>query len=201
MSDRAILPPPQFIELSGSVPTMANLAKSAASHLRELANEIEVTPAHSDYRVWEMAFADLSFRTAFQMGYSFGLALGKNCQSIYSLHVVDGPDAETILHDLHAVRAKKTANYPRPGSIDECRDSSTLYVGSSKKTSQRLQEHLGTCAPGTYGLRLGQWASHWPGKVRIEVRKFQGIDPLHLQLLEDHLALLLRPITGKRGGR
>jgi hypothetical protein len=37
--------------------------------------------------------------------------------------------------------------------------------------------------------------------VRIEVRTFDNIDPALLQILEDHLAYLLKPITGKRGGK
>ena len=202
MTNEAVICDPLLYEILGDhVPFVSNLRFSAAFHLRTLANAIDALADHSGFYAWEMAFSDLSFATAFQMSHPFISALGRDSQSIYSLHIVDGPNAEIVLHDLLDERAKKQKKYPRPGNLKECRDSTTLYVGSSKATPKRLSEHLGTCAAGTYGLRLGQWASHWPGKVRIEVRTFDNIDPTLLQILEDHLAYLLKPITGKRGGK
>ncbi|WP_202600226.1 GIY-YIG nuclease family protein [Sphingobium yanoikuyae] len=200
-NDAVILDPPLYETLGDHAPLVSNLRFSTANHLRTLADSIDALADHSGFHAWEMAFSDLSFATAFQMSNPLISTLGKYSQSIYSLHIVDGPDAETVLRDLHIERAQKQKKYPRPGNLAECRASTTLYVGSSKTTPKRLMEHLGTCPASTYGLRLGQWASHWPGKVRIEVRTFDNIDPALLQILEDHLAYLLKPITGKRGGK
>jgi hypothetical protein len=44
--------------------------------------------------------------------------------------------------------------YARPQEPSPC-----LYVGSSEKIHQRLKEHLGLGAAGTYALQLAHWAN------------------------------------------
>lgn len=181
--------------------TIADLRPRTAKHLRTLADDIDALNDHSDFYVWQQPFAQISEEWATQMHAKLNTTLGAQCQSIYSLHLVDGPDAQSILADLKAERGKGTHKYPRLGAMDDCRNSTTLYVGSSKTTPSRMLQHLGKCAPSTYGLRLSRWTTHWPGSLRIEVRTFDKIDAALLQILEDHLAYLLRPITGKRGSK
>lgn len=196
-----IISPPKIRELVGLQPAIDNLSQSAACSLRELATAIEDSAPHEAFHVWELDCSELSFASAFMATGLFEAALGKRATSIYSISLIDGPSASEVLADLAKVKALKTHKYPRLSSIAKCVGSNTLYVGSSQDTPKRLAEHLGTCHAGTYGLRLSAWASHWPGRLRIEVRTYQDLDAEHLQILEDHLASRMRPILGKRGGK
>lgn len=196
-----IIPPPKIIELMGLQPAIDDLAQSAAQSLRELASTIEDSVPHEAFHVWEMACSELSLASAIIAGAVFKAGLGGREASIYSISLIDGPSASKVLTDLAKIKASKTHKYPRLSSITMCEGSNTLYVGSSQSTPKRLAEHLGKCHPGTYSLRLSEWASRWPGRLRIEVRTYQGLDAEHLQTLEDHLAFKMRPILGKRGGK
>lgn len=81
-------------------------------------------------------------------------------------------------------------------------DSTTLYVGSSQKIGQRLQQHLFTCAAKTYALKMHLWCPVGIDHIRVEVSTAQGdVDPSQVQDVEDALWEKLRPVFGKFGAK
>lgn len=75
----------------------------------------------------------------------------------------------------------------------------TLYVGSSRSLQKRLLEHLGHGAKKTYSLHMLTWAQEL-GRVVIDVRFYPStIENDLLCALEDHWAVTLKPLFGKRG--
>lgn len=107
--------------------------------------------------------------------------------------------------DLSKIRnafssAKATQNdraYPRPNGQSCC-----LYVGSSKKVHQRLKEHLGYGAKGTYALHLAHWASRFPVELEFMCAKYQaGLGPEVYQALEDTLWNEMSPMFGRKGAK
>jgi len=80
--------------------------------------------------------------------------------------------------------------------------SSCLYVGSSEKIHQRIKEHLGFGAQGTYSLQLAYWASTFDLELAFECAKYaEGATPEVIQTLEDTLWAELKPMFGRQGAR
>lgn len=107
--------------------------------------------------------------------------------------------------DLSKIRnafstAKATQNgraYPRLNGQSRC-----LYVGSSKNVHQRLKEHLGYGAKGTYALQLAHWAGRFPAELEFKCAKYQtGLAPEVYQALEDTLWDEMSPMFGRKGAK
>ena len=80
--------------------------------------------------------------------------------------------------------------------------SSIIYVGSSEKIHQRIKEHLGFGAKGTYSLQLSAWAP--PLSLSLKLWCAQYPENTHtdvLQALEDALWSQLKPMFGRQGAR
>lgn len=81
-------------------------------------------------------------------------------------------------------------------------DSTTIYVGSSRKIAQRLRQHLHTCARRTYALKMHLWCPAADNLLRVEVSAARGsVDTTLLQDVEDALWTSSRPMFGKFGAR
>ena len=77
-----------------------------------------------------------------------------------------------------------------------------MYVGSSEKVYQRLKEHLGFGAQGTYSLQLTCWANSFDLEIEFECAKYSAtIGRKVLQVLEDTLWAELLPMFGRQGAR
>jgi hypothetical protein len=111
----------------------------------------------------------------------------------------------TEQYDLSKIRdafsAAKATQYGRAyPRINGQSQSRCLYVGSSKKVHQRLKEHLGYGAKGTYALHLAHWASYFPLELEFKCAKYQaGLDREVYQVLEDTLWDEVSPMFGRKG--
>lgn len=80
--------------------------------------------------------------------------------------------------------------------------SSSVYVGSSEKIHQRLKEHLGFGAKGTYSLQLAAWARPYNFELAFWCAQYPSDTPSDvLQALEDTLWAEMRPMFGRQGAR
>lgn len=81
-------------------------------------------------------------------------------------------------------------------------DSTTVYVGSSQSIGQRLQQHLHTCAKGTYALKMHLWCPDADNRIIIEVSLVAGdVETSVVQDIEDTLWKMSRPMFGKLGAK
>lgn len=85
-------------------------------------------------------------------------------------------------------------------------DGVTLYVGSSRDFTGRLQQHFGYGYEATYALHLKRWVPErlWRSRLLVEywtVRDSERARPIVLQSVEDYLWDHSRPIFGRRGAR
>lgn len=77
-----------------------------------------------------------------------------------------------------------------------------LYVGSSQKVTQRLKEHLGFGAKGTYALNLIYWSRDIDLPLTFRVLKFpENVDYRLIQHLEDVIWEKETPLFGRQGRR
>lgn len=77
----------------------------------------------------------------------------------------------------------------------------TLYVGRSKKLRTRLRQHLGAESRGIYSMHLQRWATGNDATVGISYMKFERMEDLFVQAIEDGLWASLRPLFGRKGER
>ena len=124
---------------------------------------------------------------------------------IYCFELLDGT-GYTLLRESFGRRAaicEQTGNklsYSRLLNEDK---PNALYVGSSRSFTSRFSQHLGiTGGAGTYSMRLKQWASKEPLKVATRLWFFPpAVESWTLELLEQALWDMKRPLLGKRSGR
>ena len=120
---------------------------------------------------------------------------------LYTFQIAtEGVDASRLLAEYRKARVEKVGGraYARPHE----NASPYLYVGSSEKIHQRLKEHLGFGAKGTYALQLAYWASAVGIDVEFECARYpQGTNKDVIQALEDTLWGDLSPMFGRQGAR
>ena len=96
----------------------------------------------------------------------------------------------------------KQPNGPALARNNNVDSSTVLYVGSSRKIIQRLQQHLHTCAEGTYALKMKLWCPDAENTVAVEVHLIRRtVDQSLIQDIEDALWKASRPMFGKLGAR
>jgi hypothetical protein len=113
-------------------------------------------------------------------------------------------DPSKIRTAFSTAKAKKDGRaYPRLNSQSRPKSQSRcLYVGSSEKVHQRLKEHLGYGAKGTYALHLAHWASQFLVQLEFKCAKYRaGLDPEIYQALEDALWNGMSPMFGRKGAK
>lgn len=80
--------------------------------------------------------------------------------------------------------------------------SSCIYVGGSEKIHQRIKEHLGYGAKGTYSLQLAAWAVPHNLHLKLCCAQYSAETSSEvLQALEDTLWAELKPMFGRQGAR
>lgn len=91
----------------------------------------------------------------------------------------------------------------RYSRVNPTAGTTTLYVGSSKSFASRFSQHLGrTGSPGTYSMRLANWATEIDASISVSVWTFDtGISQAVLELYEQALWDLRQPLLGKRSGK
>jgi len=109
--------------------------------------------------------------------------------------------------DFHSAFPEKSAcSYRLSRKNELTEDGVTLYVGSSRDFSSRLQQHFGYGYEGTYALHLKRWVPErlWRSPLLVEywtVRDSEGTRPIVFQAVEDYLWDHSRPIFGRRGAK
>jgi len=83
--------------------------------------------------------------------------------------------------------------------------SATLYVGRSKKLRERLSQHFGVINKNskspTYALWLRTWCGGHDLDITVSYMRFEGLDHLLVQAVEDGLWSSLKPVFGRRGDK
>jgi len=124
--------------------------------------------------------------------------LESGCLYLYTFQIADKRvDTSELTNAYAEARSAKIGEraYARPNSASLC-----LYVGSSEKIHQRLKEHLGFGAKGTYALHLVYWASPFDIEINFECAKYpKGTSKKAIQTLEDTLWAELLPMFGRQG--
>jgi hypothetical protein len=125
---------------------------------------------------------------------------GKGCVYLYVLTIASGvSDPSDLIGAYTNARTseKGTRAYARLNKPSKC-----IYVGSSEKVHQRLKEHLGFGAKGTYSLHLACWINPFDLEIEFECARYSvGTDPKAVQALEDALWSELSPMFGRQGPR
>jgi hypothetical protein len=125
---------------------------------------------------------------------------GKGSVFLYTFTLVSiEPDLSQLTTAFASVKAAEKGNraYSRLNQ-----PSKRMYVGSSEKIHQRIKEHLGFGARGTYSLQLAYWAQPFNLEIEIECAKYPEATPSEvLQSLEDTLWADLLPMFGRQGAR
>lgn len=107
------------------------------------------------------------------------------------------PPNEAVSRAFAEAKATSLRAYARLNEPSSC-----VYVGSSEKVHQRLKEHLGFGAMGTYSLQLAEWSAPFNLHLRFSCAQYSAATPSRaLQALEDALWSHMKPMFGRRGAR
>jgi len=109
------------------------------------------------------------------------------------------PDLSLLTTAFASAKAAEKGNraYARLNPPSKC-----MYVGSSEKIHQRIKEHFGYGAKGTYSLQLAYWAQPFNLEIEVECAKYPAATTSEvLQSLEDTLWAELLPMFGRQGAR
>jgi len=121
------------------------------------------------------------------------------CAAIYRLIVNDQAGADRLRQAFGEFQRPDGVMLTRNNNVA---DSRTVYVGSSQDIGSRLQQHLHTCADGTYALKLHLWCPDAVNSLKIEVTPVRGVtDASLIQDIEDALWATSRPMFGKFGAK
>jgi len=124
----------------------------------------------------------------------------KGCVYLYALTITSGvADSSDLIGAYTTARTseKGTRAYARLNKPSKC-----IYVGSSEKVHQRLKEHLGFGAKGTYSLHLACWTNPFDLEIEFVCARYPvGTEQKALQALEDALWSELSPMFGRQGLR
>ncbi|MFY2844831.1 GIY-YIG nuclease family protein [Achromobacter ruhlandii] len=176
-----------------------------ANSLRSLANDIQRSPPPAKMEII-LAYADFSKSFPQEQIKSLVEWAGKS-PVIYKFALIEGHDYSSVFQRFKNCKQlnKSLAKQKPENSRAYCKEnqvSSTLYVGSSRNLECRLGQHFGYKARTTYSMQLTHWLQ--PGdieQVHLSVWHCEGIHPVAVQTMEDHLWDVERPMLGKRGGR
>lgn len=124
----------------------------------------------------------------------------KDTDYVYVLRIESSSDGfqQRLVNQLQEAR-NQANDYCRVN--DDHIDTNTLYVGRSKKLRTRLGQHLGAESRGIYSMHLQRWAAGNDAKVGIFYMRFERMDDLFVQAIEDGLWASLRPLFGRKGER
>ncbi len=115
-----------------------------------------------------------------------------NHNSIYIIRLTSG-SKEEVFNALSAQKEVSDFKYPKLNS-----PCNVLYVGSSTTgVKGRLKQHLDKGPKGTYALHMDNWFNG--NKYEVEILEYD--EPIEvLQIIEDSMAIELKPAFGKTGG-
>ncbi|WP_367581336.1 hypothetical protein [Sulfitobacter pontiacus] len=190
---------------------------SNRQEIDELITEAVLEQAHNDLKHRVAVLNDVQFENVIRLNFSFEeiragfgrgaisaqirplLREGPGSAAIYRLTVNNQAGANRLRHAFFGYEPRDGHNLARNNDVN---DSTTVYVGSSQKIGQRLQQHLHTCARGTYALKMHLWCPNAVNHIAVEIAVVRGnIQAALLQDIEDALWRSSRPMFGKIGPR
>ena len=117
---------------------------------------------------------------------------------IYYFYLNDNADLESVYEKILNARNNKKGRraYPRIN-----KPSKFLYVGSSRKITNRFKGHLGYGYKGTFAMNLAYWFNLNSEIIFYCMAFPSGIDRAVIQALEDGLWESLKPLLGRKGPR
>jgi hypothetical protein len=177
---------------------MHDLSRNTAENLRMIADEIEAIEPISEH-IYTLSFRDLKSPACDELRSKIKSDLGSNFLSIYRFQLCDVASPGALNESIIAALNENDAGikYPRHNKLD----GRCLYVGSSRKTANRLAEHLGFGSAKTYSLQLLHWASGLKGGFTISVFGYRSQDQKRITWLEDRLSENDTPLLGRRGSK
>ena len=171
--------------------------------------------AHDDLEKRKAALKNVQFEKPVRMDFSFkeitdgfergaiGKRLTKECNigtgssAIYRI-TVDSIEGAAMLQEAFA--AQRGQDKHKLARNNDIKESCVVYVGSSKKIGQRLQQHLYECAKATYALRMHLWCPNADHTITVEIAVFpENVEGSFMQDIEDALWKTSRPMFGKLG--
>jgi len=173
--------------------------------------------ARNDLEHRVAALNDVQFENAVRLNFSFEeiragfrrgainaqirplLREGIGSTAIYRLTVNNQAGANSLRDAFVGYEPQDGHKLARNNDVN---DSTAVYVGSSQKIGQRLQQHLYTCARGTYALKMHLWCPVAVNSIAVEIAVVRGnIQAAVIQDIEDALWRSSRPMFGKIGPR
>jgi hypothetical protein len=177
------------------------LGTRAAASLSRLADQVSKI-RHTEKLNFECAFNDLKGYPLRNLKTDIEVRVGPDCLSIYEFRFCTNTSASELKRLITDARMenKEGRAFARV-NIKHDGDQCSLYIGSSRKTSRRLAEHLGLGSAKTYSLQLCHWATPLSGMLEIVVYRFKASqDNFRLiPTLEDQLSDELKPLLGRKG--
>lgn len=124
----------------------------------------------------------------------------KDSDYVYVLRIESPSDGlqQRLINQIQEAR-NQANDYCRVN--DDHTNTDTLYVGRSKKLRTRLGQHLGAESRGIYSMHLQRWATGNHAKVGISYMRFERMEDLFVQAIEDGLWASLCPLFGRKGER
>lgn len=120
---------------------------------------------------------------------------------IYTLRIAT-KNCDTATFSKAFAEARKAEKNNRKYARCNNSNSKCLYVGSSLNLSNRLKEHLGYGAAGTYALHLAYWANPFNLEIEFQCAKYPtGFASDVYQILEDTLWKEMAPMFGRKGAK
>lgn len=125
------------------------------------------------------------------------LGEGRSPVAIYRLTVNNQDGADSLRAAFEGYERRDGHVLARNNNIA---NSTVIYVGSSRKIGQRLQQHLHTCSVGTYALKMHLWCPDANNRVDVEVTAVRGeVEASLVQDIEDAVWRSSRPMFGRLG--
>jgi hypothetical protein len=182
-----------------------------------LITEAVLEQARNDLEHRAAALNDVQFENVVRLNFSFEeiragfgrgaisarirplLGEGLGSAAIYRLTVNNQAGADRLRHAFVGYEPRNGHMLARNNDVN---DSTAVYVGSSQKIGQRLQQHLHSCAEGTYALKMHLWCPDAVNRITVEVAVVRGnVEATLMQDIEDALWRSSRPMFGKIGPR
>lgn len=131
--------------------------------------------------------------------------VGQSSPVIYCFEIESPEIGEAMMRAFEdrLQTCSETRRALRYSRVNETAETTTLYVGSSKSFPSRFSQHLGrTDSPGTYSMRLANWAIKIEASIHVSVWTFEAyVSQTVLELYEQALWDLKQPLLGKRSGK
>ncbi len=182
----------------------SELFQECGHRLSALAQEVLNTQIEDKFEVnlYPSEFIE-SYPDSSIIGLSAWLKKKPNCKYIYVFSIESNLPVGELFEQYKAAKGHEKKENGTRSFARAIRESSILYVGSSRSLETRIMQHLGHKNKTVYSMQLKHWLKVDSIKsLRINVWKFSDqTNQTVLQAIEDFLWDRLQPMLGKQGGK